>query len=520
LSASGVVTLDPLPTVTVNSPTVCQGASATVTATPGSVGTYSYAWTVPGSVTNPGNVATFTTIVAGTYSVVITNTVTNCVSLSASGAVTVNPNPTVTVNSPTVCQGASATVTATPGAAGTYSYAWTGPTTIGNVATFTTTVAGTYSVVITNTVTTCVSASASGTVILDPLPTVTVNSPTVCQGAAATVTATPGAAGTYSYAWTVPTLATNPGNVASFTTTVAGTYSVVITNTVTTCVSASASGVVTLDLNPTVTVNSPTVCQGQPAIMTATPGAAATYAYVWTVPGTVTNPGNTATFNTTTPGTYSVIITNTATGCVSTSASGTPNFITAPTITNPTPYQVCDDNNDGISCLFDLHTKDVEISTVPGIQITYHYTPTDAQTGSNAITMNPFCNIISAYTQTVYVRVFDPLAPTCSSFTTLNLIVNPKPLLNANLTDYELCDNNSPGDGVEVFNLPTKSTEIINGQTSMVVKYYFDQNDALNNPTNTLLNLYQNTTPNSQTIWYTITNTITGCISVGEKQPQ
>jgi len=107
------VTLNPLPTVTVNSPTVCQGASATVTATPGSAGTYSYLWTVPSSVTNPGIVASFTTTVAGTYSVVITDTVTGCISASASGTVTLNPLPTVTVNSPTVCQGQTATVTAT-----------------------------------------------------------------------------------------------------------------------------------------------------------------------------------------------------------------------------------------------------------------------------------------------------------------------------------------------------------------------------------------------------------------------
>jgi uncharacterized membrane protein len=157
------------------------------------------------------------------------------------------------VNSPTVCAGSAATITATPGTAGTYSYVWTvpsGATDPGNLASFTTTVAGTYSVVITNTTTTCASELASGIVTLDPLPTVTVNSPTVCAGSAATITATPGTAGTYSYVWTVPS-ATDPGNVASFTTTVAGTYSVVITNTTTTCASELASGIVTATPLPT-----------------------------------------------------------------------------------------------------------------------------------------------------------------------------------------------------------------------------------------------------------------------------
>jgi gliding motility-associated-like protein len=340
-SASGIVTVNPLPTVTVNSPTVCAGATATVTATPGSAGTYSYAWTVPGGVGNPGNVASFTTTVAGTYSVIITNTATTCVSASASGTVTVNPLPTATVNSPTVCAGLPATVTASPGVAGFYSFAWTvpaGASAPGNVGSFSTTTAGTYSVVLTDVVTGCVSASASGTVSLNALPTVTVNSPTVCTGAAATVTATPGTAATYSYAWTVPAGAVAPGNVATFNSTIAGTYSVVITNTTTGCVSASASGVVSLDPLPTVTVNSPTVCAGATATVTATPGAAGTYSYAWTVPAGAGAPGNVATFNTTTAGTYSVIITNTTTTCVSTSASGTVTINPLPTATvnNPT----------------------------------------------------------------------------------------------------------------------------------------------------------------------------------------
>ncbi|MEW5677211.1 Ig-like domain-containing protein, partial [Flavobacterium enshiense] len=331
-----VLTINPLPTVTVNNPTVCAGATATVTATPGTGGTYSYAWTVPTGATNPGNVASFNATIAGTYSVVITNSTTNCISASASGTVTFNALPTVSVSNAVVCIGQSATVTATPGAAGTYNYTWTVPTGVanpGNVATFTTTVAGNYSVVITDTATNCISTSASGTVTHNPLPTVTVNSTSICSGQTATVTATPGAAGTYTYNWTVPTGVTNPGSVSSFTTTVAGTYSVVITNASTNCVSTSASGTVTVNPLPTVTVNSPTVCTGATATVTATPGTAATYNYAWTVPTGATNPGNVTTFNATIAGTYSVVITNTTTNCISASASGTVTFNALPTVT-------------------------------------------------------------------------------------------------------------------------------------------------------------------------------------------
>ena len=92
-----MVTVNPLPTVTVNSPTVCQGTAATITAAPGEPGTYNYAWTVPAGVPDPGNVASFTSTLAGTYTVVITNTATGCISLPASGTVTVNELPVCSI---------------------------------------------------------------------------------------------------------------------------------------------------------------------------------------------------------------------------------------------------------------------------------------------------------------------------------------------------------------------------------------------------------------------------------------
>ncbi|MFZ4107180.1 hypothetical protein, partial [Flavobacterium sp.] len=264
------VTINPNPTVTVTSPTVCQGTIATLTALPGSTDSYSYLWAVP-SGTNPGDVPSFATSLPGVYSVVITNTVTGCISSSAFGTATINSNPTVSVNSPTVCQDAPATLTAIPSSTGNYSYAWTVPigvTNPGNGSSFNTTVAGIYNVIITDIVTGCSSNSATGTITINSNPTVSVNSPSSCQGTPTTVFATTSGAGSYSYAWTIPS-GTNPGDVPSFTTSIAGVYSVIITNTVTGC-SSSASGNVSVNSNPTVSVNNPTVCQGRLATVTAT----------------------------------------------------------------------------------------------------------------------------------------------------------------------------------------------------------------------------------------------------------
>jgi gliding motility-associated-like protein len=324
--ASGTLTVNPNPTPTVNNPVVCQGNSALVTADLGTAGSFSYSWTVPTGVSNPGNVPSFTTGTAGTYSVVVSNTVTGCSSLPASGSVTLNPSPVATVNSAAVCAGSTATLTADPGAAGNFSYSWTVPTGVtnpGNVPSFTAGTAGTYSVVVTNTVTGCSNSPASGTVTLNPNPVATVNSAAVCTGNTEMLTADPGAAGSFSYSWTVPTGVTNPGDLPSFTTGTAGTYSVVITNTVTGCSSSPASGTVTLNPNPVATVNSAAVCAGNTATLTADPGATGNFSYSWTVPTGVTNPGNVSSFTSGTAGTYSVVITNTVTGCTSSPASGT-----------------------------------------------------------------------------------------------------------------------------------------------------------------------------------------------------
>ena len=95
--------------VSVNSPTVCQGTPANVIATPSVSGSYSYAWTVPSGATNPGNVASFPTSVAGVYSVIITDTTSGATSPSGSGTVTITTPIAATFDPiPAICNGATA----------------------------------------------------------------------------------------------------------------------------------------------------------------------------------------------------------------------------------------------------------------------------------------------------------------------------------------------------------------------------------------------------------------------------
>ena len=426
-SAFGTVTVNPNPTVTVNNASICAGSSTLITATPGLSGTYSYAWTVPTGANNPGNAASFTASIAGAYSVVITNTVTNCSSLSASGNLIVNPIPTLTVSSDTICNGFTTTLTATPISIGNYNYAWTIPTGAvnpGNANSITSGVAGTYSVVLTDTSTNCSSISTSGSIILNPIPVVTVTNTSICAGASAVVTATASTIGTYNYAWIVPSGATNPGNVASFLTTIGGNYTVVITNTTTNCFSASASGTVTVNALPVVTVNSETICAGSSVMLNATPNLPGNYSYSWIVPSGANNPGNAASTLASIAGTYSVVITNLATNCSSALASGTLNVVALPlvTITNPTP--ACAPN-----------TVDITTTTAgssPGLTFSYW-------NNSNATIAlaNPTAVSISG---TYYLQGTN--ASGCSTIQPVIVIINPSPVATiSGQNNFIVCQN-------------------------------------------------------------------------------
>jgi len=83
-------------------------------------------------------------------------------------------------------------------------------------------------------------------------------------------------------------------------------------------------------------------------------------------------------------------------------------------------------------CLFNLTTKNPEISIDPNDVITYHETASDAALGANPLA-SPYCNI-NPGTQILYVRVHNVSSPSCYSTTTLQLVVNPVPVPKPNIS--------------------------------------------------------------------------------------
>jgi len=192
------------PTLTVNSPTICNGQSTNLTA--GGATTYSWSsgQTTSSIAVTPTASASYT--VYGTASSCTASLVTS---------IAVNPNPTVAVTSATICNGQSANLVAT----GATTYSWSsGQTTSGISVTPSTST--TYTVI--GTTGSC-SGNNISNVIVNPNPTVTVNSPVICTGQTATLIAN----GAASYTFNPGAITGNPIAVSPTTTT---TYSVIGAN--------------------------------------------------------------------------------------------------------------------------------------------------------------------------------------------------------------------------------------------------------------------------------------------------
>lgn len=252
-TAVSSVIVNPNPTITaVASPTNICSASATpvlLTATGG----VTYTWS---PVSSNSNTLVVTPTVTTTYSVAGSNSL-GCVS-SQTVSVLVSPTPTLNIiSSPTaVCNGSSATLTAT----GANSYSWMPGALTGTSVIVTPTATTIYTITGTSGI-----CSSTRTFTLNVLasPTININTipPVICNGGTALFFGT----GATSYTWL-------PGNANTNSLVVTPSVTTTYTLTGTNAVGCKNNSVVTLTVNPTptVSVSSSTniVCSGTSATLT------------------------------------------------------------------------------------------------------------------------------------------------------------------------------------------------------------------------------------------------------------
>lgn len=238
------VNVNPSPTITVNSGSICAGQSFTLV--PLGANTYTYSSGV--GVVTPTTTTSYSVIGISSNGCVSSNT--------AVSSITVNPSPTITVASGAICSGGSFTIS--PTGANTYTYS-SGTNVVSPITTTAYSVTGTSSAG-------CISASpAVISISVSPSPTISVSNGTICSGISFTIN--PSGANTYTYS-------SGTNIISPITTT---SYSVSGTSTAG-CISTTPAIVsVSVNQTPTITVNSGAICTGDS--FTINPSGASTYTY-------------------------------------------------------------------------------------------------------------------------------------------------------------------------------------------------------------------------------------------------
>ncbi len=165
----------------------------------------------------------------------------------------------------------------------------------------------------------------------------------------------------------------------------------------------------------------------------------------------------------------------------------------APTVTTPSPFIICDDDQDGFSIL-NLEDKIAEIVTdTTNRNITFHINEVQAHDESDRITDPANFN---ANTTTVYVRVENSTTG-CYAVSPQEIIINTLPNFPTDISNFIRCETD--GDQTAAFIFEEKDIEILNGQTDKEVLYFETEADALSGTATpidkTAPYLYTNMTP-------------------------
>ncbi|MGZ3931277.1 MAG: beta strand repeat-containing protein, partial [Bacteroidia bacterium] len=386
-SATALLTVVPVPTVSASSSTtqICSGGTVTLNAS----GATSYTW-------NPGALSGGTVVASPTVTTTftVTGSSASC-SNSAIVTVTVNAGPAIAAAaSPTsICAGSSSTLSAS----GALSYTWNPGALAGGTVTVSPAATTIYSVTGNNALG-CL-ATTTLNLLVSPNPTViaSVSPATICVGSTATLTGS----GATTYTWNPgglsgPSVTVSPASTTIYTVTGANGA---CTNTQTVSLTVTASPTITASGSPTL------ICSGSSATLTGS-GAAS---YTWN-PGALS--GTSVTVSPTVSTTYTVTGAN-VTGCKNTA--------TVSITVNPSPT-VSATSSPTAMCIGATATLSGSGAT------TYTWNP--GGLSGTSVTVSPASTTIYTVTGT---------AAGCSSSSTVQLVVSPIPTVSASSNPVVIC---------------------------------------------------------------------------------
>ena len=421
-TASQTITVETVPEVAIDPiPSSCAGntinPSAVVLSTCyGSL--QGLSWSFPGgspsssTSANPGQITYNNT---GTYTVSFSAS-NGCGTSTASTSFNISQPPSVPIfssNSP-VCEGQTITINANQ--INGVTYQWTGPgsfssgqqnVTINNA---TPSDAGTYTLVVTDGL--GCSNTASINIVVNPLPVVTVNTPSpVCLGESVQLTAD----GATTYDWSPSNgLNTTTGNTVTANPTSTTTYTV--TGTDGNGCSNTATIIVTINQLPNISVTQPPpICDGESTILTATDGVS----YSWSPPtGLSATTGSVVTAEPDSTTTYTVVGTD-ANGCTD-SATTTITVNPLPNVSVNQPSPICQGSS---------------VTLTASEAATYTWSPPGGLSATFGPTVTASPNSTSTYTVT------GTSAQGCQNTAQAVVNINPLPVVNVN--SGTICAGNS-----------------------------------------------------------------------------
>jgi len=532
------VTVNPIPvaTATPSTQTICSGNVTAISLT-SNVGSTSFNWTVvqsgvsgaaAGSGTNISQTLAATGASPGTATYTITPTANGCAGTPITVTITVNPVPfaTATPSTQTICSGSNTGIALSSFTAGT-TFSWTviqsgvtgasansGSSITQNLTT-TGTTPGTATYTITPTANGCVGTPINVTVTVNPIPTVTATptSQTLCSGTATGVSLTGTVTGT-TFNWTVTQSGASGASAGSGTSitqtlnatgTSAGTVTYTITPTANACPGTPV--VVTVTVNPipvvTATPSTQTICSGGTSAINLTSNVGGS-TFNWTVvqtgvtgatPGSGTSIGQTLSNAGSTSGTAVYTITPTASGCPGTPINATVTVNPIPIVTaTPSSQTICSGTATGIALS----------STVTGT--TFNWTAT--QSGASGASASSGSNITQTLNATgtsagTVVYTVTPTASGCPGTPiTVNITVNPRPVVTATPTSQTFCDGG------------TTNIALSSNVTGTTINWTVAQSGVTGASAGsgvTIADLINTTGTSAGTATYTITPTAAGC---------